>query len=96
MYYNVDMTKVITFRVNEEEQKLLEDVINKYNTNKKEKCGASDVIKNIMKIYMNTRDGIDIPSHCFTKDEIAQFLGIGKLEKRWVTFMDKIKKTYYE
>lgn len=96
LYYNKGMSKIITFRVNDMEQKVLDRIINKYNEGKEKPLSVSDTIKSILSEYAPKRAGVEIPHRLVSKDSIAEFLGIGKLDKRWVTFMDKIEKTYYE
>lgn len=78
------------------EQQVLDRIINKYNEGKEKPLSVSDTIKSIISEYTPKRQGVEIPRNKVTKDEIAGFLNIGRLDKRWVTFMDKIEKTYYE
>lgn len=90
------MSKIITFRVNDEEHKVLDRIIKRFNEGREKPLSVSDSIKTIISMYEPKRKGVEIPSKLVSKDSVAEFLGIGKLDKRWVTFMDKIEKIYYE
>lgn len=81
------MSKVITIRLNDEELSKLEKL--------QDGKTPAETFKFILKNYKEVK-GVEIPSYKVTKDEIAEFLGISKFDKRWNTFMDKITKIYDE
>jgi len=58
--------------------------------------GIQYFLNNAITCFAKRKEGKEIPYFKVTKNEIADFLGISQLDKRWGTFMDNIEKYYYE
>lgn len=80
------MSKIITFRADEETEQLIVDLALSIGLE-----SNSDAIKYVIRHFPRGRE---IPANLVTKDEIAGFLEIDPLSKDWSNFMDKIKKYY--
>jgi len=99
---NLSKSKVLTLRVNEQEQKILSRALTSLRTFRlskdplAEELSTADAIKELFRTYTPPKSGKEIPYFKVTKNEIADFLGISQLDKRWGTFMDNIEKYYYE
>ena len=58
--------------------------------------GIQYFLNNAIVCFAKRKSGKLVPHTKVTKNEIADFLGISQLDKRWGTFMDNIEKYYYE
>ena len=66
------------------------------NAGEKKNSIAPQLTKTNCLVCERRSKGVKIPYTKWTKDEIAEFLDIGQLDKRWVNFMDNVERIYYE